>query len=127
MRPLLIGYPEIDRQRRPAAFNDRVGKTDPTVELKGAGLYCKRPCVIPGSAVLSIILTRRPTCASQSAKTKPVGPAPTTRTSVSVLADTVMLAVASMLFLNNRSTKELDSFGERQMRQGSYDSKTEIR
>ena len=38
--------------------------------------------VVPGSAVLSTIRTRMPSRVSHSANTKPVGPAPTMRTSV---------------------------------------------
>src|SRR5205814_988007 len=38
--------------------------------------------VVPGSAVLSTIRTRTPSRVSQRASTRPVGPAPTTRTSV---------------------------------------------
>src|ERR1700756_2846256 len=43
--------------------------------------------VVPASAVLSMILTRTPNRVSHSANTKPVGPAPTIRTSVSRLDD----------------------------------------
>src|ERR1700685_4087106 len=37
--------------------------------------------VVPGSAVLSMIRTLAPSLVSQRARTRPVGPAPTTRTS----------------------------------------------
>src|ERR1700674_384613 len=43
--------------------------------------------VVAGSAVLSTILTRTPSRVSHRASTRPVGPAPTMRTSVSLLDD----------------------------------------
>src|SRR3984893_652512 len=43
--------------------------------------------VVPGSAVLSMTLTRTPSRVSHRANTKPVGPAPTIRTSVLGVAD----------------------------------------
>ena len=60
--------------------------------------------VVPGSEVLSMIRTRTPSRVSQSANTKPVGPAPTIRTSLFESRD-----IRECRPLQRRSSRECDT------------------
>src|SRR4051794_37575254 len=59
--------------------------------------------VVPGSEVLSTMRTRMPSRVSHRANTKPVGPAPTMRTSVSFSATTFLIQYGTHRFLHAES------------------------
>ena len=79
----LTRHPEIRCDGLSAALDDCICEADLIVQLQRARLPASAREVVPGSEVLSIIRTRTPSRISHSPNTSPVGPAPTTRTSVS--------------------------------------------
>ena len=83
-RHLLAGHPEI-RRRRPSVHRSTTASARPIWRYSSSVRACTASAreVVPGSAVLSTILTRTPSRVSHRANTRPVGPAPTMRTSVS--------------------------------------------
>ena len=66
--------------------------------------------VVPGSAVLSTILTRTPSRVSHRANTKPVGPAPTIRTSVLGVDDFCIVSDQGFRKFGNRRCYRFEPF-----------------
>jgi hypothetical protein len=90
VRDVLTALPEIDGGHLPAAGDDRIGQADLAIQLKLRACTASAREVVPSSAVLSTILTGTLSCVNHSANTKPVGPAPTMRTSVSRIIDALI-------------------------------------
>jgi hypothetical protein len=65
-----------------AARHYGICKIELAVEFERARLDGKAREVVPASAVLSIMRSLTPSLVSQSARTRPVGPAPMIRTSL---------------------------------------------
>ncbi len=89
---LLAGHPEIRGDGLPSTLDDRVGDARSGCTARACvPARQARAMSSPASAVLSTILTRTPNRVSHRANTKPVGPAPTMRTSASRIDDAVIV------------------------------------
>ena len=75
-------HPKIRREHLAAARDDRVSESSWLYSSSVRACTASARDVVPGSAVWSTILTLTPKCVSHKANTRPVGPAPTIRTSV---------------------------------------------
>lgn len=84
------GNPEIRGGRSSPALDERLGKPDLSVQFECARCTATARDVNDGAGSVSMILTRTPSLASHKASTKPVGPAPTIRTSVSQVEGAVI-------------------------------------
>jgi hypothetical protein len=83
---LLAFRPEIDGRGDVAVLDDRLGEIELAVSSRVRAWTASARDVVPGAAALSIRRTVTPCIVSQSASTRPVGPAPAISTSVSAMA-----------------------------------------
>jgi hypothetical protein len=85
MRDLLPGHPQVDRCETDRGVDDGVGDAELPVELERARMNDERARRRSRLGGLVHDADRTPLCASQSASTRPVGPAPAIRTSTSAM------------------------------------------